>query len=112
VFLFLWRIFALRSQKRKEKKKKKKTPVRIVQGLVLGKKLQKSPHFEEKKVTSRHYLNNQFSLVARTLEESSLNLLYCLTCSQIWLIPLVDDRQSGYFTKLRKRKNHGRSVGW
>jgi hypothetical protein len=58
VFLFLWRIFALGQQKRKEKKKK--TPVRIVQGLVLGKNLQKSPHFEEKKVTSRHYLNNQF----------------------------------------------------
>jgi hypothetical protein len=74
VFFFLWRIFALRQQKRKEKKrkeKKKKTPVRIVQGLVLGIFLQKSPHFEEQKVTSRHYLNNQFLLVARTLPESS-----------------------------------------
>jgi hypothetical protein len=29
-------------------------------------------------------------------------LLYCLT-SQMWLIPLVDDRQSTHLTKLKKK---------
>ncbi len=27
-----------------------------------------------------------------------------LTCSQIWLIPLVDDCKCGYVTKLKKEK--------
>jgi hypothetical protein len=31
-------------------------------------------------------------------------LLSSLTCSQIWLIPLVDDHQCGYITKLGKKK--------
>jgi hypothetical protein len=30
-------------------------------------------------------------------------LLYCLTSSQMWLIPLVDDRQSTHLTKLKKK---------
>jgi hypothetical protein len=28
-----------------------------------------------------------------------------MTCNQIWLIPIVDDRQCGYITKLEKKKN-------
>jgi hypothetical protein len=30
-------------------------------------------------------------------------LLSSLTCSQIWLIPLVDDCQCGYITKLKNK---------
>jgi hypothetical protein len=33
---------------------------------------------------------------------SKNNLLYCLTSSQIWLIPLADDCHSNYLTKLKK----------
>jgi hypothetical protein len=38
-------IFVATEKKRKEKKKKKKTPVRIVQGLVSGKKIAKIATF-------------------------------------------------------------------
>jgi hypothetical protein len=32
-------------------------------------------------------------------------LCVVVTCSQIWLIPLVDDRQTTYLTKLGKKKH-------
>ncbi len=33
------------------------------------------------------------------------NVATSLTCTQIWLILLVDDRQCGYMTKLTQNKN-------
>jgi len=49
----------------------KKNPLLIVQGPFLGgKKLHKSPYFEEKKVTFRRILDNELLLVARIREES------------------------------------------
>lgn len=48
---------------------------------------------KEKKVTCRHSLDNQFLLVVTTRQESKKYILYC---SQISIIPLVDDRQSPY----------------
>jgi hypothetical protein len=42
--------------------------------------------------------------VAKTKQDSKIFLLCCLTCSQIWLIPLLDDRQSIYLTKMEKKK--------
>jgi hypothetical protein len=33
--------------------------------------------------------------------KSFFNQIFSLTCSQIWLSPLVDDHQSTYLTKLR-----------
>jgi hypothetical protein len=32
------------------------------------------------------------------------NLLFSLSCSQVWLNPLVEDRQSTYIMKLKKEK--------
>jgi len=37
-------------------------------------------------------------------------LLFSLTYSQIWLIPLVDDHQHGYIAKLKKIKNKKKSL--
>jgi hypothetical protein len=42
-------------------------------------------------------------------QDSKQTLLYCLTYSQIWLIPHVDDCQSTYLTKLKKKK---KIPGW
>ncbi len=65
------------------------------------------------------YLDNEFLEVARTSEDSlkkikikikikkeekNTNLLYCLTSSQVWLMPLVEACQSSYLTKWRKQK--------
>jgi len=64
------------------------------------------------------YLDNEFLEVARTSEDSlkkikikikikkeekNTNLLYCLTSSQVWLMPLVEACQSSYLTKWRKQ---------
>jgi hypothetical protein len=44
------------------------------------------------------YLDNEFLLIARTRQDSKRKVFHCLTCSQIWLIALVDDHQSTYLT--------------
>jgi hypothetical protein len=58
---------------------------------LLEKKNCKSRHILKKKSHMLPYLDNGFPLIARTKKD----LLYCLTSSQTWLIPLVDD---GYST--------------
>jgi hypothetical protein len=47
-----------------------------------------------KKSQKSSYWENEFVEVAETMQDSKIFLLCCLTCSQIWLIPLLDDRQS------------------
>ncbi len=49
--------------------------------------MQKSPYFQEKKSHMLPYLDNEFQLVARPRQDSKQFRF-------IWLIPLVDDRQS------------------
>lgn len=49
------------------------------------------------------YLDKEFPFIARTKQDSKQTLLYCLTYSQIWLIPHVDDCQSTSLTQLKKQ---------
>jgi hypothetical protein len=53
------------------------------------------------------YLDNGFLLVARTKQDSPKkkhkNVLHWLTSSEIWLIALMDDRQSTCFTNLKRK---------
>jgi hypothetical protein len=49
------------------------------------------------------YLENRFQLDIKILQESLICVLSSLTCSQIWLIPFVDDCQHAYITKLKKK---------
>jgi hypothetical protein len=49
------------------------------------------------------YLDSQFLLVARTSQDSKEILLSHLSSIQIWLIPVVNDRQATYLSKLRKK---------
>jgi hypothetical protein len=74
----------------------------LYKGFSEGKKEEKFPYLERKTHMSP-YLDSQFLLVARTSQDSKEILLSCLSSIQIWLIPVVDDRQSTHLSKLRKR---------
>jgi hypothetical protein len=67
-----------------------------------GKKKCKSFHILREKSHMSPSLVNEFLLVTRTRQDSKKILLYCLTSSQIRLIPFVDDCQSTCLTKLKK----------
>jgi len=78
----------------------KKNPLWIVQMIFWGKKERKKLLYLEN--TSHIYLDNEILSVAKTRQDSKKIIFDCLTCSQIWLIVLVDDRQSIYLTISKK----------
>jgi hypothetical protein len=58
------------------------------------------------------YLDIKFQLVARIQEESYFFLFSSLTCSQIWVSPLVGDSQPTYLTNLKKEHwDHRHEIG-
>ncbi len=73
---------------------------KLYKGFGEGKKEQKFPYLKGK-THMFPYLDSQFLLViARILKKFYFS---CLPSIQIWLIPVVDDRQSTHLSKLRKR---------
>jgi len=56
-----------------------------------------------KKGRTRHYLEHRFLYVANRWPSLKKLLLFSLTSCQIWLSPLVDDCQSTYLTKLKRK---------
>lgn len=78
----------------------KRNPMQIVQN-VFGKDC-KNHHILKKNSHMSPYLDNEFLLVVRIVQEFLKFLFYYLTFSQMWIIPLVDDNQSTYLAKLRK----------
>ncbi len=61
------------------------------------------------------YLDNRLQKIPKyTATFFFLKLLSSLTCSQIWLIPLADDHQCGYITKLERKErvlsHHGLAI--
>ncbi len=62
-----------------------------MQRIFVKKKVPKLPYFEELFCLKSPYLDNGFLQVAKIEKDSEFFLLFSLTCSQIWLIPLVDD---------------------
>jgi hypothetical protein len=50
---------------------------------------------------------HQFQQVTKYGRINIKKSLSCLACSQIWLVPLVNDSQYGYITKLKRRKKPG-----
>jgi hypothetical protein len=76
----------------------------LVWRLYLKRKTAKVAIFWKKKGHMLPYLDNEFPLIARTKQDSKKDLLlYCLTSTQTWLIPLVDDGYSTYFIKKKKQ---------
>jgi len=67
------------------------------------KKLQKSPYFEKKKSHVAIFKTMSSYWSPEIGRDLFLKLLYCLTFSQMRLIPLEDDRQSTHLTKLEKK---------
>jgi len=59
-----------------------------------------SRHILRKRILKSPDLDNRFLEVAKPWHDSRKFLISSLICSQIWLIPLVDDRQSTDLTKL------------
>jgi hypothetical protein len=59
------------------------------------------------------HLHNVFQQICQNMAGFfSQNLLSSLTCSRIWLIPLVDDRHWGYITKLKNKTMEMISTIW
>jgi hypothetical protein len=64
----------------------------------------KSPYFERKNPEGAIF-NNEFVEVAITKQDSNYFLKnYCLSSSQIWLIPLVDACHSHLLHKIEEEK--------
>lgn len=47
--------------------------------------------------------NRLIQHIAKTKHDFKKNLLSSLTCSQIWLIPIVSGGQCGHITKLKEK---------
>jgi hypothetical protein len=62
------------------------------------------PDFEGKEIMKLSYLNNKFQQAQRNQDSFLKKILSSVTCRQIWIFRLVDDHQSGYITKLKKKK--------
>jgi hypothetical protein len=59
------------------------------------------------------HLHNVFQQICQNMAGFfSQSLLSSLTCSRIWLIPLVDDRHWGYITKLKNKTMEMISTIW
>jgi hypothetical protein len=85
-----------------------KNLVLIVQRFFWGKRsakviMFKSSCFEGKKSNMPSCLDNGFLFVAITRQDFFKNIFYCLTFSQILLIPLVDDCHSTCVKNLKKK---------
>jgi hypothetical protein len=78
----------------------KRTHCELCKWFFEGKKKRKKLLYLEK--TSHIYLDNEILSVAKTRQDSKKIIFDCLTCSQIWLIVLVDDRRSIYLTISKK----------
>jgi len=72
-----------------------KNLVWIGQRFLLGEKMQKLS-----------YWNNEFILIVRTRENFAENLVYYLTSSQVWFLPLVEDHQSTYLKTMEKNPSN------
>ncbi len=64
----------------------------------------KMPEFKGKKIWNHHIWTIGSSRLPKYSRILNFFLLSSLTCSQIWLIPLVDDHQCGLHTNLNKIK--------
>jgi hypothetical protein len=80
----------------------KKKEMQILQRTFREKDGPKPPYFEREEKMKLPYLDNHFQYIAKSYLKSLIFLMSFLTCSQIWLNPLVDDRQPTYLTKLKK----------
>jgi len=63
-------------------------------------------------VWSCHILIISSSRLPEKIEQFFKFLLSSFKCSQIWLIPLVDDSHCGYITKLKKKKKKNLLTAW
>jgi len=80
----------------------KKKEVQILQRTFREKDGPKPPYFEREEKMKLPYLDNQFQYIAKSYLKPLIFLMSFLTCSQIWLNLLVDDRQPTYLTKLKE----------
>jgi hypothetical protein len=67
-----------------------KNPVPIIHRIFVKKYAQKSADLEGKNPMKSPYVDNRFQQVAKVKQDSEEFLLSSLTCSQIWLMLLVD----------------------
>jgi hypothetical protein len=74
----------------------------ISKGIFLGKIPQSHHIWKEKKVDIAIFRTIGSFMPPVYKGGFFLNLVFSLTCSQIWLSPLVDDRHSIYITKIEK----------
>jgi len=93
-----------------DNKNNKKSSARSTKG-GLAEKICKSHHVLEKKKSESPYLDNEFPKVAKTrqgsLKKHKIPLCW-LTCSQMGLIPLVDEHyQFIHKTTVKEKNNHG-----
>jgi hypothetical protein len=70
---------------------------------ILFRCLLSSPHSDSRKTWKSPHFDTRFLEVARTWQDSGKCLMTALSCSQIWLFPLVDGCHCGYITKLKKK---------
>ncbi len=72
---------------------------------------EKSPYFEGKKISHVAMFRQWVPIGSQNKVGLLKNLLYYMSSSQIWLTPLVDDRQSTCLSKLEKKNPRHRWEG-